>query len=330
MSEPSLKVLLLVEDNAADARLLREMLNDGGSRETELRHVECMREAETCLSGCAFDVVLLDLGLPDAQGLEAVRRARTAAPRAPLVVMTGLDDESVAAQALQEGAQDYLIKGQIEIRGFLRALRYAIKRKTMELASFVEKEQITHTAQHDFLTGLPNRMLLNDRARQAIALAPRHKKKVAVLFLDLDGFKLINDSLGHGVGDRLLQSIAKRLVDCVRGSDTVSRQGGDEFVVLLSEVAQTEDAAILARRMLQAVGSAHRIDRHDLHVTTSIGLSVYPEDGLDVETLLKNADAAMYHAKENGRQSYQFFKPTMIGGAVERKPVKESLGRVRI
>ncbi len=116
----------------------------------------------------------------------------------------------------------------------------------------------------------------------------------------------------------------------MRGSDTVSRQGGDEFVVLLSEVAQTEDAAITARRMLQAVGDAHRIDRHDLHVTTSIGLSVYPEDGLDAETLVKNADTAMYHAKENGRQSYQFFKAAMNGGTVERKYVKESLGRVRI
>ena len=187
--------------------------------------------------------------------------------------------------------------------------------------------QMTHSAQHDFLTGLPNRMLLNDRINQAIALAPRHMKKVAVLFLDLDGFKHINDSLGHPIGDKLLQSIAKRLVDCVRGSDTVSRQGGDEFVVLLSEVEQAEDAAITARRMLQAVAEAHSIDQHDLHVTTSIGISVYPDDGLDAETLIKNADTAMYQAKENGRQSYQFFKPAMNVRAVERQSIEESLRR---
>ena len=125
----------------------------------------------------------------------------------------------------------------------------------------------------------------------------------------------------------MLQSIAKRLVECVRGSDTVSRQGGDEFVVLLSEVERSEDAAITARRMLQAVAESHSIDQHDLHVTTSIGVSVYPDDGLDAETLIKNADTAMYQAKENGRQSYQFFKPAMNVRAVERQAIEESLRR---
>jgi diguanylate cyclase (GGDEF)-like protein/PAS domain S-box-containing protein len=187
--------------------------------------------------------------------------------------------------------------------------------------------QMTHSAQHDFLTGLPNRMLLNDRVTQAITMAPRHLKKVAVLFLDLDGFKHINDSLGHPVGDKLLQSIAKRLLDCVRAADTVSRQGGDEFVMLLSEIEQSEDAAISARRILLAVAEAHAIDQHDLHVTTSIGVSVYPDDGLDAETLIKNADTAMYQAKEHGRQSYQFFKPAMNVRAVERQSIEESLRR---
>ena len=448
MSEKTIRILL-VEDNAGDARLLREMLNEPASCKYDLKHHESMEKAVTHLVANPVDIVLLDLGLPDAQGLGAVRRARAAAPRIPLVVLTGLDDESLAAQALQEGAQDYLIKGQIETRGLLRALRYAIERKIMEEALFVEKEraqvtlncigdavvctgisgnitflnlvaekmtgwsrqeaggrpmgevfrimdatsretttnpmemavgenrtvhlpsncilirrdgfeipiedcvspihdregratgavivfrdvsaaramalEMTHSAQHDFLTGLPNRVLLNDRVNQSIALAPRHMKKVAVLFLDLDGFKHINDSLGHPIGDKLLQSIAKRLVHCVRGSDTVSRQGGDEFVVLLSELAQPEDAAITARRLLQAVAEAHSINQHDLHVTTSIGVSVYPDDGLDAEMLIKNADTAMYQAKENGRQSYQFFKPAMNVRAVERQSIEESL-----
>jgi diguanylate cyclase (GGDEF)-like protein/PAS domain S-box-containing protein len=201
------------------------------------------------------------------------------------------------------------------------------ERKEAEKALRHSEAQMTHSAEHDFLTGLPNRMLLNDRVNQAVILAPRHMKSVAVLFLDLDGFKHINDSLGHSIGDKLLQSIAKRLVDCVRATDTVSRQGGDEFVVLLSEMEQSEDAAITARRMLQRVAEAHSIDSHELHITASIGVSVYPDDGLDAETLIKNADTAMYQAKENGRQSYQFFKPAMNVRAVERQSTEESLRR---
>jgi diguanylate cyclase (GGDEF)-like protein len=213
--------------------------------------------------------------------------------------------------------------------------------------------EMTRLAEHDFLTGLPNRLLLNDRIGQAIAAAQRHKKVVAVLFLDLDGFKHINDSLGHAIGDKLLQSIAKRLTDCVRGSDTVSRQGGDEFVVLLAEVEQPEhaaiaaerivravagphvidrherhvDASIAAKRMLQAVAEPHSVAQHELHVTASIGVSIYPNDGRDAETLIQNADTAMYQAKENGRQSYQFFKPEMNARAVERQSIEESLRR---
>jgi diguanylate cyclase (GGDEF)-like protein/PAS domain S-box-containing protein len=444
------KAVLLVEDNLGDARLLREMLKEQAWHNIELTHVGSMSEAERHLTSRRVDVILLDLGLPDAQGLGAVRRAHAIAPRVAQVVLTGMDDESLAVGALQEGAQDYLVKGQIETPGLLRALRYAIERKLMEDALFVEKEraqvtlnciadavictdaagnitfmnvvaekmtgwlrqeaagrpmadvfqvldatsrdpisiaaktsagrsrphlhshhilvrrdrfdipiedsvaaihdrggqptgavvvfrdvsaaramslQMIHSAEHDSLTGLPNRTLLNDRINQALAFARRHSKQVAVLFLDLDGFKHINDSLGHPIGDKLLQSIAKRLVDCARASDTVSRQGGDEFVVLLSEMEHSEDAAIAARRMLQAVAGAHAIDRHELHITTSIGVSVFPDDGQDAETLIKNADTAMYQAKEDGRRSYQFFKPEMNARAVERQIIEEGLRR---
>jgi len=327
MSREWVKTVLLVEDNPGDARLLGKIFNEERSHSTKLTRVDCMSAAETHLAEHAVDIILLDLGLPDAQGLEAIQRAHAAAPGVPLVVLTGLDDELLAVQALQQGAQDYLIKGQIETRGLLRALRYAIERKTMESAALAMARQMAHSAEHDFLTGLPNRMLLNDRVGQAIALATRYTKKVAVLFLDLDGFKHINDSLGHPIGDKLLQSVAKRLVDCIRGSDSVSRQGGDEFVLLLLELERAEDAAVTARRMLEAVAQPHTIDQHDLQVTASIGLSIYPDDGLDAETLIKNADTAMYQAKENGRRSFQFFKPAMNVRAVERQFIEEGLRR---
>ncbi len=207
------------------------------------------------------------------------------------------------------------------------AIRDISARKAAEADALTMTLQMAHSAEHDFLTGLPNRMLLNDRVGQAIALADRHDYKVAVLFLDVDGFKHINDSLGHPAGDKLLKSIAQRLLGCVRTSDTVSRQGGDEFVVLLSEVEQDEDTAILARRILRQVMLAHAIDNRDLHITASIGISVYPDDGMNAETLIKNADTAMYQAKEKCRRSYQFFKPAMNVRAVERQSIEEGLRR---
>jgi diguanylate cyclase (GGDEF)-like protein len=187
--------------------------------------------------------------------------------------------------------------------------------------------QMTHAAEHDTLTGLPNRLLLNDSIDRAITFAQRHEIQFAVLVLDLDGFKHINDSLGHPTGDKLLQSLAKRLVHCVRSTDTVSRQGGDEFVVLLSEIDHPQDAISMSRRLLDVVAGATSIEKHDLHITASIGVSIYPDDGRDAETLIKNADTAMFHAKEDGRQSFQFFRSAMNVQAVERQMIEEHLRR---
>jgi diguanylate cyclase (GGDEF)-like protein/PAS domain S-box-containing protein len=175
----------------------------------------------------------------------------------------------------------------------------------------VMESKLSHLSQHDFLTGLPNRMLLNDRLKSAMALARRHRNKVAVLFVDVDRFKQINDSLGHTIGDRLLQAVGKRLEDAVRGSDTVSRHGGDEFVIVLSEVEQTQSAARHAEKIHAILAAPHTIAQHDLQVNVSIGISVFPDDGQDPETLIECADAAMYDAKENGRNSYRVFEPSM-------------------
>jgi len=189
------------------------------------------------------------------------------------------------------------------------------------------EERVRHLAHHDFLTDLPNRVLLNDRIAQAISHAERNRSQVAVLFLDLDRFKNVNDSLGHSVGDKLLQEVARRLRTCMRASDTVSRQGGDEFVILMPDVADPADIARGAQKVLDAVASAYAIDGHELITTPSIGISVYPSDGDDVESILKNADAAMYHAKESGRNNYQFFTQDMNTRALERLSLERSLRR---
>ncbi len=198
-----------------------------------------------------------------------------------------------------------------------------------ELAEEIDKVKVrmAHLAQHDALTDLPNRILLNDRLAQAIALARRQGKQLAVMFLDLDRFKHINDSLGHAVGDQLLQSVAQRLTAVVRSSDTVCRQGGDEFVILLADVEHAEDAALSAQKILAALTVPHRIDQLELHVTVSIGISIYPDDGQDADTLIKSADTAMYHAKEGGRNNYQFFEPDMNVLAVERHSIEGGLRR---
>ena len=172
-------------------------------------------------------------------------------------------------------------------------------------------QRLVHTAQHDVLTGLPNRGLLDDRMERAIALAIRQSKKVAVLFLDLDGFKPINDRHGHATGDKLLQSVTLRLCACVRDCDTVSRLGGDEFVILLNDIADNEDAAVIARRVLRDISKPHVIDGKSLRVTASLGISVHPEDGSDADTLLKHADMAMYQAKAGGRNEFAFYSERM-------------------
>lgn len=185
--------------------------------------------------------------------------------------------------------------------------------------------QMTHAAQHDVLTKLPNRLLLSDRIAQSIAAARRQKKSLAVIFLDLDHFKYINDSLGHAAGDALLHSVSKRLLSSVRASDTVSRQGGDEFAILLAEIVHPEDAAKSARKILFSLSATHLIGGQDLHIDGSIGISIYPADGEDAETLIKNADTAMYHAKELGRNNFQFFRAEMNLRAVERQSLERNL-----
>jgi len=443
------RTVLLIEGNAQEAASIREMLHPLGSHTFELAHVETVSEAMTHLTEHVVDVILLDLGSGGVVGQETLRQVRQAAPRVSIVLLFSLAAEPMARQAMRDGAQDYLIKGEMQSQELVRALENAIERKAIEESLFEEKEraQVTldsigdavisadvegritflnlvaerltgwpapeasglkmdevfriedattrvtipnpmnqavalnrvghlptncvlirrdgheifiedsaapihnriggitgsvivfrdvstakalaeetiHASQHDFLTGLPNRLLLNDRLGQAIALAKRRATSVAVLFMDLDGFKHINDSLGHLVGDKLLQSIAKRLTALIRTPDTVSRQGGDEFVVLLQEIGISEDAAIVAKRIIQAVSQVHSIGEHELYVTASIGVSLYPQDGLDAEALMKNADTAMYRAKDLGRQCFKFFKPAMNIRAVERQKMEEEL-----
>jgi diguanylate cyclase len=199
--------------------------------------------------------------------------------------------------------------------------------EAVKLAEQVQqaKLELDRMASHDVLTDLPNRALLGDRLQQAIELARRRHGQLAIMFIDLDRFKHINDSLGHAVGDQLLQAVARCLVRCVRSSDTVCRQGGDEFILLLPAIEHAEDVAVIAQKILLAMARPHQIDHHALHIGLSIGVSLFPGDGQDAVTLLRNADIAMYHAKEAGRNNCIFFEPAMNARAILRQSTEAGL-----
>ena len=443
--------VLLIGDDPAAAKAVREALADAQDGVFTLECATLLAQGLERLRGNGIAAVLLDLYLPDSQGIASFEQVWRAAAHIPILVISSADNQDIARQAVKRGAQDYLQKTHLDSYSLPRALRHVIERKAAEEALFLEQQraevtlnsigeavlsvdilgnvtylnlvaermtgwprqdalgrplaevlqivdgvtreparnpmevalllddavaltpncllirrdgsetaiedsaspihdrggkligavivfhdvsasralsrQVTHLAEHDFLTDLPNRLLLNDRLTQAIAMASRHGYHLAVLFLDLDRFKQVNDSLGHVIGDALLQSVAGRLVPCVRSSDTVSRQGGDEFVVLLSEIEHADDAAASAQKIIAALIAPHEIAQHQLHVTATIGISIYPDDGVDAATLINSADTAMYHAKERGRNNYQFFKREMNARAIERQWIEAGLHR---
>lgn len=447
--------VLLIEDDPVDAGLIQKALSGPEDGPFRVEWVRCLADALNRLERERIDVVLLDLTLPEGEGIEAFDRVYRAAPDALILVLSAASDEETARRAVQRGAYDYLAKDHADAYWLPRALRYVTDRKATERALrtteevlFEEKqraqvtlnsigdavlvtdlpgnvsylnlvaeamtgwshedavgrplaevfniidgttreaavnpaqraieenrtvglamncvlirrdgvevpiedsaapiydrhgriagavivfrdasqsramtEKMAHMAQHDFLTGLPNRMLLTERLSQTIGLAHRHRKQVALLFLDLDNFKRINDSLGHGIGDRLLQSVAKRLTGCVRATDTVCRQSGDEFVILLTEIEQPHDAAHVAEKLRAALAVPHLIGGHELLVTLSIGISVYPDDGDNADTLMQNADTAMYQAKVSGRNNYQFFRTEMNSRSIPMRTTRPS------
>ncbi|MEE9153515.1 MAG: EAL domain-containing protein [candidate division NC10 bacterium] len=439
MSEKPIAVLL-VQDNADDAHEIRKMLGEGRGTPFAIECVDRLTTSLERLAAGGTDVVLLDLSGPDNHGLDALARIRAQAPHVPIIVLSSLDDEAVAVKAVREGAEDCLVKGQVDRNLLVRAIRYAIARKrtddalraakdyaenlidssldmiisvdvnrnivefnraaeqvfgytkaevlgapidllyadtsegrqlhkntqdggfTGEVAnkkkngdifySYVSasvmrdatgapvgvmgisrditerkraEEIIVRQAYHDALTNLANRRLFMDRLTQALTRVQWHKRIVSVLFLDLDHFKSINDALGHSVGDLLLQAVAGRLTTCVRQGDTVARLGGDEFAIALADVARTSDIPKVAQKIIDTLSRPYVLEGRELFITTSIGICIYPDDAQDAETLVKNADVAMYRAKKHGRNNYQHYSPDMNAQAFERLAIETSL-----
>jgi diguanylate cyclase (GGDEF)-like protein len=271
------------------------------------------------LSAGGTGLVLLDLSLPDSFGLETFTKVYAHSPTVPIIVLTGNDDHMLALSAVKSGAQDYLVKGRLDRELLLRSMQYSIERKRYQ-------QQLEHQANYDALTGLPNRNLLHDRLRQAV-YSQRNPRAIAVVFMDLDHFKFVNDSLGHSVGDKLLKGMGERLRSVLREGDTVGRVGGDEFVLILNDQANEEVIFRAMQRISAKVAEPIDVEGKELYVTCSAGISLYPQDGPDVDTLLKHADAAMYRAKEHGRNNFQFYTSEMNDRVNERLSLEHALRR---
>ncbi len=310
--------ILLVEDNRGDAILLKETFDQIDPKLYHLTQVERLQNAITILNQDQFDVVLLDLSLPDSHGLNSITKLKAEAPKIPIVVLTGLDDETQAALALEKGARDYLVKMRVDSTLLIRSIRYAIERHQSE-------DRLQYLTHYDALTDLPNRQFFHHSLNDLIQHANLSQNLMAVLILDLDRFKVINDTLGHETGDQLLQSVANRLTRVIQKNDVTARIGGDEFTVILNGLNNLEEVSAIAQRILATLSKPIVIQGRELFVTTSMGISLYPTDGKDTETLIKKADIAMYRAKGLGRNNFQFYNYAMDTTSLEKLALENSL-----
>jgi diguanylate cyclase (GGDEF)-like protein len=310
--------VLLVEDNGREATLMREMLRSTWTGGLVITHVESLGDATQELLDHGSSCVLLDLTLPDGDGLLVLEHVRTAAPDAPVVVLAEQQDEGIALQAVQRGAQDYLVKSEINPALLRRSVKLAIERKRSEV-------QLAHQALHDPLTGLPNRALFLDRLGVALDRVRRTSASVAVLFLDVDNFKEINDSLGHAAGDELLIGLAHRLRAMLRPMDTVARFAGDEFTFLFEDLESEREVVLIAERISRAASVPLMLEGREASITVSIGIAMVGDPTATPETMIREADVAMYRAKELGRSRWELFDEASRQRATDRLELETAL-----
>jgi diguanylate cyclase (GGDEF)-like protein len=328
--------VLVVDDDPMIRVLVSETLQQLGFVVTEAeqgeRALEILRQSQP-------DIVLLDVLMPGMDGFEVCSSIRSIPQcrHMPVLMMTGLEDVDSIDHAFEIGATDFITK---PLNYSILKYRVRYLWRTMQALEDIRqsKRAIHRLAFYDALTNLPNRRLFADRLNRALERARHGNSKLALLFIDIDNFKRVNDSFGHNVGDRLLRTVANHLVACLRPCDpvvylkepedvAVARLGGDEFTVLLTDMDRPEDAARVARRIIEAISAPFLIGSDEVVVTPSIGIALYPHDGDCIEDLIKNADTAMFHAKEHGKNRYQFYDNSMSNAAIERLALENALRR---
>ncbi|MCZ6896085.1 MAG: EAL domain-containing protein [Gammaproteobacteria bacterium] len=296
--------ILLIEDDEADYELTCAMLDDVSGVHYEIDWARDYDDGLKAIRAGAHDVCLLDNRLGGRSGLDLLDACGGAVAALPIIILTGVADRQVDEAAMGAGAADFLVKDQLSPNILERAIRYATERHRL-------RAELERLAKYDALTGLASRVLFQDFLDGAMARADRGKRPLALLFLDLDHFKYINDTFGHVTGDALLAAVAQRLKTCVRTGDLVARLGGDEFAIILDDIGTTDNAARVARNIVEALKQPCEIAGHEIHAQTSIGIALYPNGVSDSAELIKAADTAMYEAKRQGRNTYRFFAPSM-------------------
>ncbi len=312
--------LLLVANDHHEVLTINNMLKEGLQNQFTLEQSLSVTEALDLVQHQSFQAIILDLHLPEGQSFESIPQFIQYCPGAPILVLSGVEDEEQAILAVKSGAQDYLIKGQTSSSTLCRAIRYAMERHRAT-------QRITQLAHYDHLTGLANRGLFYERLNCAVARCNRNDMAMALMFLDLDHFKSINDTLGHECGDTLLKTVATRIKKCIREIDTGVRLGGDEFAVLLEQIMSVEDVTTVAQRILQLLAQPIIVNHHQLQITGSLGVTIYPWDSANPQELLSHADAAMYRAKAQGGNSYQFYTAGMKTAGLDGSTLEVELNR---
>lgn len=289
--------VMVIEDNPDDALLLSVLLEELPGDPCRLLRASTLAQAIHLMGQVLPEVIILDLNLPDASGLETLQTLNRHCPAVPIIVLTGDDDERLAMAAVRAGAQDYLVKGRVDSWTLIRTIRHSHERHRLMTELDGARQREAHRATHDPLTGLPNRALYFDRLSHAIAQASRRRERLAVLYLDLDGFKPVNDTHGHAVGDEVLVQVSQRLATGVRRSDTLARLGGDEFAVLFEKIPERGVAESLVAALRSLFQEPIPASGKEFPIGFSAGLALYPDDGRTADELLQVADQAMYREK---------------------------------
>ena len=326
-SRESLVRVLLIEQSSVETEYLQGLLSKAHFTTHHVTRVGSLPEALELLEVGRFDVLLIDLKQTEGPELQALQRIQAITDEIglPIVVVTDTEEESLGLDSPDDGTPNYLIRGEFQARILIRSIQQAIDRQRMLNRIRWAEERELHLSTHDQLTGLPNRYLFADRLAQALHSSRRHQTWLGVLFMDLDRFKAVNETLGHAVGDQLLQVVARRLLDCMRATDTIARLSGDVFAVMLSALTKGLDAATVAQNIEDCLRPPFRLAGRELQINASMGIAIYPEDGNDADTLMNGAETALKSAKSFGGNSRRFFTSDMNASSLRLLTLESEL-----